>query len=188
VHLNFGGRNRVEIDAGVVPALLNARYYESTRGQFISQDPVFWEIGLSQDGKNALSNPQALNSYGYASDNPITNKDPSGRFWWVGFYDWSGYDGWKGVGMKALEVAGGHSRAMSTMQHNQASVNQSSAKYGVNPTLANAIMYEEQSHLLNVPGIPFESAKDYFMPNSQLGGYDGGVGVMQVTGGVGKLK
>jgi RHS repeat-associated protein len=58
---------------------LNARYYESARGQFISQDPVFWEIGLSQDGRNALSNPQALNSYGYASDNPITNKDPLGR-------------------------------------------------------------------------------------------------------------
>jgi RHS repeat-associated protein len=58
---------------------LNARYYESTRGQFISQDPVFWEIGLSQDGKNALSNPQALNSYGYANDNPISSKDPTGR-------------------------------------------------------------------------------------------------------------
>jgi hypothetical protein len=41
--------------------------------------PVFWEIGQSQDGKNALSNPQALNSYGYANDNPITGKDPNGR-------------------------------------------------------------------------------------------------------------
>jgi RHS repeat-associated protein len=58
---------------------LNARYYESARGQFISQDPVFWEIGQTRDGKDALSNPQALNSYGYASDNPITNKDPMGR-------------------------------------------------------------------------------------------------------------
>jgi RHS repeat-associated protein len=58
---------------------LNARYYESARGQFISQDPVFWEIGLTQDGKAALSNPQALNSYGYANDNPITGKDPNGR-------------------------------------------------------------------------------------------------------------
>jgi RHS repeat-associated protein len=58
---------------------LNARYYESARGQFISQDPVFWEIGLSKDGKNALTNPQALNSYAYANDNPIVGKDPSGR-------------------------------------------------------------------------------------------------------------
>src|SRR6266436_794321 len=75
----FARRNYVEIDAGVVHALLNARYYESGRGQFISQDPVFWEIGLTNDGKSALLNPQALNSYGYANDNPITNKDPSGR-------------------------------------------------------------------------------------------------------------
>jgi RHS repeat-associated protein len=58
---------------------LNARYYSSDRGQFISQDPVFWEIGVTNDGKNALSNPQALNSYGYANDNPITGKDPNGR-------------------------------------------------------------------------------------------------------------
>jgi RHS repeat-associated protein len=90
---------------------LNARYYESARGQFISQDPVFWEIGLSQDGKNALSNPQALNSYSYVSDNPTTNKDPNGRFWWEGFYDWRGYNGFQGVMMKAGEVFGGHARA-----------------------------------------------------------------------------
>jgi hypothetical protein len=44
--------------------------------------PVFWEIGLTQDGKTALSNPQALNSYGYANDNPITGKDPNGRCPW----------------------------------------------------------------------------------------------------------
>src|SRR6266516_6998712 len=76
---NFARQSRVEIDTGVVHALLNARYYESARGQFISQDPVFWEIGLTQDGKNALANPQALNSYGYANDNPIVSKDPNGR-------------------------------------------------------------------------------------------------------------
>ena len=76
---NFVGRNHVEIDAGVVHALLNARYYELARAQFISQDPVFWEIGLSQDGKNALSNPQLLNSYGYAADSPITNRDTNGK-------------------------------------------------------------------------------------------------------------
>ena len=76
---NFAGRNRVEIDAGVIPALLNARYYELARGQFISQDPVFWEVGLTQDGKLALTNPQAINSYGYANDNPISTKDPNGR-------------------------------------------------------------------------------------------------------------
>ena len=36
---------------------LNARYYEGTRGQFLSQDPTFW------GGRQNLSNPQSLNSY-----------------------------------------------------------------------------------------------------------------------------
>jgi RHS repeat-associated protein len=58
---------------------LNARYYNPTQGQFLSQDPVFWELGLTNDGKTALTNPQSQNSYGYANGNPITNKDPSGR-------------------------------------------------------------------------------------------------------------
>jgi RHS repeat-associated protein len=58
---------------------LNNRYYQSDRGQFISEDPVFWEMGLTKDGKAALANPQAQNSYAYANDNPITRKDPTGR-------------------------------------------------------------------------------------------------------------
>ena len=51
---------------------LNARYYDNQRGQFLSQDPVFWST------KQNLMNPQSLNSYSYANDNPITGKDASG--------------------------------------------------------------------------------------------------------------
>lgn len=58
---------------------LNARYQSPTKANFISQDPVFWEIGQSADGKAALMNPQAQNSYSYAGGNPIVNKDPTGR-------------------------------------------------------------------------------------------------------------
>src|SRR3989344_6475201 len=58
---------------------LNARYYSGDRGQFNSQDPVFWEVGQTQDGNAILTNPQAQNSYSYAGDNPIVNKDPTGR-------------------------------------------------------------------------------------------------------------
>jgi len=54
---------------------LNARYYKGDRGQFLSQDPVFWEDPLSQN----LENPQSLNSYSYAENNPIIKKDPTGR-------------------------------------------------------------------------------------------------------------
>lgn len=58
---------------------LNARYYSSDRGQFTSQDPVFWEVGQTEDGRKVLNNPQLQNSYAYAGGNPITQKDPTGR-------------------------------------------------------------------------------------------------------------
>ena len=44
-------------------------------GAGVFQNPLFWELGLTQDGQGALLNPQALNSYGYANDNPVSNKD-----------------------------------------------------------------------------------------------------------------
>jgi RHS repeat-associated protein len=52
---------------------LNARYYSSDRGQFLSQDPV------SEPKQQNLQDPQSLNSYSYANDNPITKSDPSGK-------------------------------------------------------------------------------------------------------------
>ena len=58
---------------------LNARYYDSARGQFMSEDPVFWEIGQTNDGKQALIVPEMQNAYGYSNNNPIVNRDPSGR-------------------------------------------------------------------------------------------------------------
>src|SRR3989344_5764439 len=47
---------------------LNARYYDPARGQFISQDPMFWSV------RQNLLDPQSLNSYSYAEGNPITKK------------------------------------------------------------------------------------------------------------------
>jgi len=52
---------------------LNARYYDSTRGQFLSQDPIF--LSSSQN----LTDPQSLNSYSYSEGNPIVRSDPTGR-------------------------------------------------------------------------------------------------------------
>lgn len=53
---------------------LNARLYNPSQGQFISQDPVFWGDPKQQN----LRDPQTFNTYSYSNDNPITNKDPSG--------------------------------------------------------------------------------------------------------------
>jgi RHS repeat-associated protein len=54
---------------------LHARYLNSTNGQFLSEDSVFW----GDPKRQVLTDPQSLNSYSYANDNPITNKDPNGR-------------------------------------------------------------------------------------------------------------
>jgi len=62
-------------DEDTALSYLNARYYDGARGQFTSQDPVFWEDPLRQN----LQNPQSLNSYSYAENNPIVKSDPTGR-------------------------------------------------------------------------------------------------------------
>lgn len=66
---------------------LNARYYEGSRGQFLSQDPSFLSLGNEKElARNSplsqelfLRDPQRMNSYSYAGNNPITNKDPEGK-------------------------------------------------------------------------------------------------------------
>ena len=52
---------------------LNARYYNSRIGRFLSQDPEFWNLGF-----NYLIDPQQANSYNYSRNNPIVYSDPSG--------------------------------------------------------------------------------------------------------------
>jgi len=85
-----------EFDPSTSLSYLNARYYDGARGQFLSEDPVFWEVGQTQDGKNALTNPQALNSYSYAGNNPIINSDPQGRWYkefLTGQQSWPSFQG-----------------------------------------------------------------------------------------------
>jgi RHS repeat-associated protein len=52
---------------------IGARQYDATTGRFISVDP---ELHPTQ--------PQTLNGYTYAGDNPVTNSDPTGRMITVG--------------------------------------------------------------------------------------------------------
>jgi RHS repeat-associated protein len=76
-----------EYDAGSGFDYLNARYYDGTRGQFISEDPVFLAVGAplqvkqvtGQDQQVFLSDPQQMNAYSYARDNPIAKSDPTGK-------------------------------------------------------------------------------------------------------------
>jgi RHS repeat-associated protein len=71
----------------VIPVtdLNQARYQDPTRGQFLSEDPIF----LGDPRQQTLTDPQRLNSYSYANDNPTTKDDPSGRssFTDMGFFN-----------------------------------------------------------------------------------------------------
>jgi RHS repeat-associated protein len=67
---------------------LNARFYDSARGQFLSEDPIVQQLGdasqltrsIGRASSMLLSDPQKLNSYSYSIDNPIIKKDPTGKF------------------------------------------------------------------------------------------------------------
>lgn len=52
---------------------LNNRYLQNDRGQFISQDAMFWALPAQ-----LLLDPQQQNAYSYARNNPISMSDPSG--------------------------------------------------------------------------------------------------------------
>jgi len=58
---------------------MNARYQNPSVGRFVSQDPAFWSLPAA-----VLVNPQKLNSYTYADNNPVTMVDPTGQFGVVG--------------------------------------------------------------------------------------------------------
>jgi len=98
-----GARNLFKADAGVVHALLQARYYDGSKGEFLSEDPSYLAVGnpnqvkqiTGQDQSAFLADPQQSNSYGYARDNPITRSDPAGNSSndpFMGAFTWGGGD------------------------------------------------------------------------------------------------
>jgi RHS repeat-associated protein len=60
-----------DVDTGLVYA--GARYYNPSIGRFMSEDPLFVSAGFD------LSDPQSMNSYAYARNNPIQYLDPDGE-------------------------------------------------------------------------------------------------------------
>ncbi len=62
------------------------RYYDGSTGRFNSMDPAYLDIGdpsfkdsYQRSLRQHLSNPQALNSYGYAGNDPVKNIDEEGE-------------------------------------------------------------------------------------------------------------
>ncbi|MFA6454342.1 MAG: RHS repeat-associated core domain-containing protein, partial [Patescibacteria group bacterium] len=77
-----------EYDAETGLNYMNARYQDGNIGQFLSIDPMFFDVGkdkaifkqqYDKDMAALLSNPQELNSYSYVVNNPINKKDLTGK-------------------------------------------------------------------------------------------------------------
>ncbi len=76
-----------EYDPKTSLSYLQARYYDGARGAFISQDPSHLALGdptkvqqiTTQNQQIYLMDPQQLNSYSYAKNNPIVKSDPTGN-------------------------------------------------------------------------------------------------------------
>jgi RHS repeat-associated protein len=69
----FAG-HEFDYDTGLT--YMDARYYNSSSGRFLSVDPSF--LAVSAD----LADPQALNAYAYARNNPVRYIDPDGAAFW----------------------------------------------------------------------------------------------------------
>jgi RHS repeat-associated protein len=77
-----------DFDQATGLSYMGARYYDAAIGRFLSQDPAFLAVGdrgalsaavkISQEAY--LANPQHLNSYSYAFNNPMMYRDPDGNF------------------------------------------------------------------------------------------------------------
>ncbi|MCI0534712.1 MAG: FG-GAP-like repeat-containing protein, partial [Verrucomicrobiales bacterium] len=65
-----------------------ARYLAGSVARFVSADPKYAELAsLPSEGLiSFLSQPQALNLYSYAANNPLKYTDPSGMDVWIPFY------------------------------------------------------------------------------------------------------
>lgn len=83
---------------------MGARYQNSNAGRFTSLDPVFLAVGNADQLKQKtglelqqyLADPQGLNSYGYARNNPLVLVDKSGNYFETAFdltmFAWSLHD------------------------------------------------------------------------------------------------
>ena len=70
----------LEFDSESDLTYANARYYDQDVGRFLSQDPVFINLGVDERTQAALANPQLQHAYSYGANNPVKNTDKEGEF------------------------------------------------------------------------------------------------------------
>lgn len=117
-HVFFGG-HEYDTDTGL--SYMNARYYDSGTGRFISQDAAYLAVGDSnkikaitkQELQSYLSDPQGFNSYAYARNNPLRIIDSDGQWFkevLTGQQSWSSFMG--EVGQATQYMGSGWQTAM----------------------------------------------------------------------------
>ena len=81
-----------ELDTSTNYTYAKARYLNTDIGKFISEDPAFWSLP-----PDIISDPQQMNSYAYARNNPVRYIDPDGKLniviagtWGKGWENWQG--------------------------------------------------------------------------------------------------
>ncbi len=128
---------------------MGARYQDPRIGRFVSQDPVFLSVSNPEDLKSKtgldlqiyLSDPQGLNSYSYARNNPLKLVDPGGGYYREAS---TGYVGLKGFSLGLIESTIGVARGNINIARNSSTIN----GYA-NGNIIKSIIFEEQSHGLD---------------------------------------
>lgn len=77
-----------EFDADTGLNYMNARYYKSDLGRFVSQDPAYLAVGDTKALETItnlklnqyLADPQNINGYSYVKNNPLVYVDPTGQW------------------------------------------------------------------------------------------------------------
>lgn len=123
-----------EYDGDLGLSYLEARYYDSDVGQFISGDPA-----ALYSPEQFLTDPQQLNSYSYSRNNPINFSDPTGLT--VGQLLWGNVVG-TGLGLVNISLE--------------------SAKLGSNPLYAAQSVYGFGREAYEVGKNPIASTRDTF--------------------------
>ena len=149
-----------EYDSSTGLSYMNARYYNPTIGKFVSVDAAFLAAGdesqIQQltrlELQQYLSDPQGMNSYSYARNNPLTNIDATGNYWFFA-----------------------KTRASRDIRNNSENIKNAADMYNdVTPSMVASVIYQER---LGKGGVnPFD------MADSVLGllGVDTSIGLGQV--------